>query len=52
MRRILALLGFFIVLALAATLLYRVYMHHTESTPYAEDEPAVVSLSAKKFQCG
>ena len=45
MRRFFALLGFVVVLALAATLLYRVYVHHNESSPYAEDEPAVVSLS-------
>ncbi|HEX8618090.1 MAG TPA: hypothetical protein VF911_10940 [Thermoanaerobaculia bacterium] len=45
-RRIFALFGFFLVLALAVTLLYRVYLHHTQAEPY-EDETAVVRLEAK-----
>ena len=43
-RRILALFGFFLVLALAVTLLYRVYLHHTQAEPYEEDASAVVRL--------
>lgn len=46
-RRILALFGFFVVLALAVTLLYRVYIHHIEAEPYEEEESAVVRLEAK-----
>lgn len=32
------------MLALAATLLYRVYVHHTESEPYEDEESAVVQV--------
>jgi hypothetical protein len=46
-RRILALFGFFLVLALAVTLLYRVYIHHIEAEPYEEEESAVVQLEVK-----
>jgi hypothetical protein len=46
-RRALALLGFFAVIALAVTLLYRVYVHHTAAEPYVEDEPAMVELREK-----
>lgn len=45
MRRVLALLGFVLVLALAAALLWRVYVHHRNAEPYVE-EPAVVRLDA------
>jgi len=43
-RRILALFGFFLVLALAVTLLYRVYIHHVEAEPYENEAGAVVQL--------
>ncbi|HYK05573.1 MAG TPA: hypothetical protein VE974_27720 [Thermoanaerobaculia bacterium] len=46
-RRILALFGFFLVLALAVTLLYRVYIHHIEAEPYEKEESAVVQLEVK-----
>jgi hypothetical protein len=46
-RRILALIGFFAVLILAATLLYRVYVHHINSEPYDDEETAVVSVDVK-----
>lgn len=36
-------MGFMLVLALAAALLWRVYLHHTHSAPYTE-EPAVVRM--------
>jgi hypothetical protein len=42
MRRLAALLGFIAVLALALTLLYRVYIHHTQAEPYQDDEGTVV----------
>lgn len=45
MRRALALLGFVIVLALAAALLWRVFVHHMDAEPYVDD-PAVVRLDA------
>jgi hypothetical protein len=43
-RRIFALFGFFLVLALAVTLLYRVYIHHTQAEPYEDEASAVVQL--------
>lgn len=43
-RRFAALVGFFAVIALAVMLLYRVYVHHTQSEPYDTDEGAVVRL--------
>lgn len=43
MRRLLALLGFILVLALAAALLWRVYLHHERAEPYTE-EPTVVQM--------
>ena len=46
-RRILAVFGFFLVIALAVTLLYRVYIHHTQAEPYEDDESAVVRLEVK-----
>jgi hypothetical protein len=46
MRRLLALLGFMLVLALAAALLWRVYLHHRQARPYTE-EPTVVRLDAE-----
>lgn len=41
------MVGFLLVLALAVTLLYRVYQHHTAVDPYEQDEPAVVRLDEK-----
>lgn len=46
-RRIVALVGFFAVLFLAATLLYRVYIHHINSEPYNDEETAVVGVEVK-----
>ena len=43
-RRILAMAGFVAVLALALTLLYRVYLHHTRTEPHDENGPTIVSL--------
>jgi hypothetical protein len=44
-RRLAALFGFVLVVALALTLLYRVYIHHTRAEPYVEeDDGAIVWL--------
>lgn len=43
-RRIAALAGFIIVVALALTLLWRVYLHHLEADPDAREEPVSVRL--------
>jgi len=44
-RRLAALLGLVVVIALAVTLLYRVYVHHTRAEPYVEDDDgAIVSM--------
>lgn len=42
-RRAAALLGMFVLIVLAATLLWRVYRHHEGAEQYSE-EPAVVRL--------
>jgi hypothetical protein len=47
-RRLLALLGFLAVVALAATLLYRVYVHHIQAEPYG-DESSLVVLDSKNY---
>ncbi len=44
-RRLLAMTGFVAVLALALTLLYRVYLHHTRTEPHDDENgPAIVSM--------
>ena len=44
-RRILAMAGFVALLALALTLLYQVYVHHTRTAPYDDENgPTVVSI--------
>ena len=44
-RRLAALFGLVVVIALALTLLYRVYVHHTRNEPYVdEDDGAIVRL--------
>ena len=47
MRRLMALFGIVVLLALASALLWRVYVHHTNAEPYESDEPAVVELAEK-----
>ena len=42
MRRFVSLVGIVVLLALAMTLLWRVYQHHTQAEPYRDDEPAMV----------
>ena len=46
-RRIAAFFAFFAVVALAAMLLYRVYMHHERSEPLVDDEGMVVRLDVR-----
>jgi hypothetical protein len=46
-RRLLATFGIVALLALALTLLWRVYVHHTHAQPYDRDEPVVVSLQPR-----
>ena len=48
MRRLLAFLGIALLLVLAMTLLWQVYLHHQEADPYDRDEPATVRLDVPK----
>ena len=43
-RRIAALLLFFALIALAATLLWRVYVHHEQADPYDREQAVTVRL--------
>jgi hypothetical protein len=46
-RRIAAIFGLVAVIFLALTLLYRVYLHHSQAEPYVdESDRAFVSLDA------
>ena len=44
-RRIAALAGIIILIALAVSLLWRVYVHHEQADPYAREEPVTVDLN-------
>jgi hypothetical protein len=46
-RRLLATFAIIALLALAITLLWRVYEHHTHAAPYDSDEPVIVSLLSR-----
>lgn len=47
-RRFLAAITIIVILALAATLLWRVYVHHVNAEPYShQDEPVAVSLLSR-----
>jgi hypothetical protein len=46
-RRISALLGIVIIVGLALTLMYRVYLHHRASG--TSEEPTVVERAVEKF---
>jgi len=50
-RRIAAVLGFVILIALAVTLLWRVYEHHHADDPYEREEPVSVRLDASRPSC-
>lgn len=43
-RRIAALLGFFALVLLALTLLWRVYVHHHQADPYEREEAVTVRM--------
>ncbi len=45
-RRIAALAGFILLIALAVTLLWRVYVHHVQADPYERDEAVTVRLES------
>jgi hypothetical protein len=47
MRRVAAFFGLVAVLALAVTLLWRVYLHHVRSEPFAGDGGAMVSFATR-----
>jgi hypothetical protein len=47
LRRLLALTGFVVLVVLALALFYRVYLHHTNATPYIDDDRAIVRLGVK-----
>lgn len=47
-RRMAAMFGLVVVIALALTLLYRVYLHHSRTEPYVDDDgPTVVTLDVR-----
>ncbi|HJQ39472.1 MAG TPA: hypothetical protein VKB93_20200 [Thermoanaerobaculia bacterium] len=46
-RRLLATFGIIAILALALTLLWRVYVHHVHTQPYDSEEPVVVFLRSR-----
>jgi hypothetical protein len=51
-RRFAALIGFVAVVALALTLLYRVYVHHSQAQPYVDErEGAIVRLDGRAGGC-
>ena len=43
-RRIAALAGIIVIIALAMSLLWRVYLHHQQADPYSREEPVSVEL--------
>lgn len=51
-RRLVAIIGLVVVIALALTLLYRVYIHHTRAEPYVDDDDgAIVRLDGRAGRC-
>jgi hypothetical protein len=48
-RRVAALLTMFVILILAATLLWRVYQHHAAAVPYGT-EPLEVRLDVSPYE--
>jgi hypothetical protein len=47
-RRIASLAGMVVLIALALTLLWRVYLHHQQADPYDRDEPVTVDLDVHR----
>jgi hypothetical protein len=46
-RRIAALFAFFALIALAVTLLWRVYVHHNQADPYDREQAVTVRLDTR-----
>ena len=46
-RRIASLAGIIVLIALAMTLLWRVYLHHRQADPYEREEPVTVELDVR-----
>lgn len=46
-RRLIAALTIAAILALALTLLWSVWVHHTHATPYEHEDPVVVMLGSQ-----
>ena len=46
-RRIAALFAFIALLALALTLLWRVYVHHSQADPYDREQSVTVRLDGR-----
>ena len=44
LRRIASLAGIIVLIALALTLLWRVYVHHNQADPYEREEAVTVEL--------
>ncbi|MBV9478342.1 MAG: hypothetical protein JO315_19930 [Acidobacteria bacterium] len=47
MRRLAAAVGIVLVLALALTLLWCVYVHHSRAEPFEHEDRAVVALPSR-----
>jgi hypothetical protein len=45
-RRLAAMIAFFALIALAVTLLWRVYVHHNQADPYEREDAVTVRLDA------
>lgn len=48
-RRIAALIGIVVLIGLALTLLWRVYVHHREADPDEREEAVTVSIGRPRF---
>jgi hypothetical protein len=46
-RRIVSLAGIIVLIVLALTLLWRVYLHHRQADPYEREEPVTVELDVR-----
>lgn len=51
-RRIASLAGIVILIALALTLLWRVYLHHNQADPYQREEAVTVERAPVRNFCG
>lgn len=48
LRRIASLAGIVVLIALALTLLWRVYLHHHQADPYEREEAVTVELFSRR----